>query len=118
VALASGGSSFVTGDADAGAVEAVIGVVEDAIDAIGRAEASCVDAAMVGAELAVAARLARHGAWRLLQRAGGKAPPVDELRADLAEAIEGQQAAWLARSRPGGLEDSLGRLRRTLAKYS
>jgi len=62
-------------------------------------------------------RLARHGAYRLLDQAGGAAPPVPVLRADLAEAIELQSDAWLARSRPGGLRDSLARLEATLATY-
>jgi hypothetical protein len=117
-ALAGGGFSFVTGDPDAGAVEAVIATIEEALVAIAKSEPACRDGSVVRQELTAAARLARHGAWRLLRRAGGNAPDVTTLRADLAEAIELQQAAWLSRSRPGGLTDSLARLRRTLDSYT
>jgi hypothetical protein len=54
----------------------------------------------------------------LLARAGGRAPDVDGLRADLVAAIDDQRAAWLARARPGGLTDSVARLEATLATYA
>jgi hypothetical protein len=81
------------------------------------ADARCegADGALVPRELAAAARLARHGAWRMARGAGLPAPAARELRRDLAEAIAEQRAAWLARSRPGGLADSLARLEALLA---
>jgi hypothetical protein len=45
----------------------------------------------------------------------GQGPSKDTLRRALAACIEEQARVWQARSRPGGLEDSLARLRRTLA---
>jgi hypothetical protein len=53
----------------------------------------------------------------MLRHIGADTPGTDALRADLTEAIELQRAAWLARSRPGGLSDSLARLETTLAGY-
>jgi hypothetical protein len=65
-----------------------------------------------------AAGLARIGAARLLARAGGPSPDPDAISAGLTAAISEQTACWLARSRPGGLEDSLVDLRATLATSS
>ena len=61
--------------------------------------------------------LARHGALRMARRAGGPDPGDDALRADLAPLVDRYRAAWLARSRPGGLDDSIGHLARTLRRY-
>ena len=109
---------LVTGEPDAAKVGATVERLDAALAAIDRAAPGCVDAGVVRQELTAAARLARHGAYRLLARAGGPAPPPATLRADLSEAIELQSAAWLARSRPGGLADSLARVRATLAEYA
>jgi hypothetical protein len=76
------------------------------------------DGALVCRELSQAARLARHGAWRIARAADLPRPPDAELRADLREAIEEQGACWLARSRPGGLGDSLARLEKATASYT
>jgi hypothetical protein len=69
-------------------------------------------------ELAQAARLARHGAYRIARAAGMPCPGDAELRRDLAGAIAEQRACWLLRARPGGLADSLARLEATLASYA
>jgi hypothetical protein len=60
--------------------------------------------------LVAAVRLARQGAWRLTRRAGLAGPDDAALAADLAECRTLQRAAWLATSRPGGLDDSLRHL--------
>jgi hypothetical protein len=65
-------------------------------------------AARAGLDAAV--RLARQGAWRLARRAGLEGPDDADLAVDLADCIARQRAAWLASSRPGGLEDSLRHL--------
>jgi hypothetical protein len=84
---------------------------------VARARPGCADGAIVVRELEQALRLARHGAWRLVRRAGGVLPDDAALRADLAAAIEEQRACWLARARPGGLGDSIARLEAALAEY-
>ena len=69
---------------------------------------------LASGELRQAAALARHGAWRLAHIALGQGPTLEELRRDLSSLIEEQARVWAASSRPGGLEDSLVRLRRVL----
>lgn len=85
--------------------------VTDEIDAVVASETA-------NTSLRQAARLARHGAWRLARREGLPCPDTDALRRDLSEAIAGQAEAWSASSRPGGLDDSLARLRRSLEDYA
>ncbi|HEY8546501.1 MAG TPA: family 20 glycosylhydrolase [Acidimicrobiales bacterium] len=94
--------------------------LDAAIDAVGRSQPSCPDAELVRAELTTVARLARHGAYRLLRAAGvdgGPVPDRDGLRSDLLEGIEAYQRDWRARSREGGLRDSVAHLQATLATY-
>jgi hypothetical protein len=135
--LLGGRAHLVLGEPDAAKVGATVDRLDAALDEIAASAPGCTDGDLVRQELTVAVRLARHGAYRLLARADGSGtaptpatprapsgplvplvPPVDVLRADLAEAIELQSAAWRARSREGGLADSLARLRRTLATYA
>ncbi len=64
--------------------------------------------AVVAAEMRSSCRLAGLGLRRLAADNGldFRAPSPDEL----AEAADGQRAAWLLSSRPGGLDDSIGKL--------
>jgi hypothetical protein len=71
----------------------------------------------VAADLRQAARLARHGTWRILRGRLGRGPDRSALRHDLAELIALQRERWLATSRPGGLPESLAVLERALAEY-
>lgn len=105
------------GSASASGVEQVLGALDTAAERVARAQLTCPDAGAVKTELLQAIRLARHGAWRVARSAGLSCPSDDELRSDLSEAIAGQRSAWLLRSRPGGLDDSVGRLEKTLARY-
>ncbi len=105
------------GDPSAERVSGVLGALEDAERALAASRPRCADADTVRRELGQACRLARHGAWRIARGAGLPSPGTADLARDLAEAIEEQHACWLLRSRPGGLDDSLAGLRRTLAGY-
>ena len=49
----------------------------------------------------------RHGAKRALLQIGDANISKAEMLADLDALIEEQKALWLARNRPGGLDDSL-----------
>lgn len=70
------------------------------------------DGALLVRECTQAASLARHGLDELGARHGLLDAP-DAARAAAFEALaEEQRACWLARSRPGGLEDSLRHCRR------
>lgn len=105
---------FTSGTVDVDATTGVVVDIDDILVDLERARPGCADGAVVVDELATAARLARHGAWRLLAAAGRPAHDDEFLRDDLTGLIEAQEAAWLARSRPGGFEDSLAHLRSRL----
>ncbi len=108
---------FVFGRSDPDSVASIVETIDDAIADLGRAEPSCIDGALVVREVTLAARMARHGAYRLLAREGAPAPSDDELRSELVELIDEYREVWLARSRPGGLADSVAHLDATLATY-
>ena len=115
--LVGGGILPGWGEATADGVERALERIADATFAVDHSAPACADAEVVRRELVQAARLARHGAWRIARNAGFAAPSDLELRRDLEEAIEEQRACWLLRSRPGGLGDSIARLEKTLSSY-
>ncbi len=91
--------------------------IEGLRDALTRARPEGFGGALCARELRQAAALARHGALRLLHATPGAGPAKSELRADLAPLVDEQAACWRARSREGGLRDSLARLRTALTEY-
>ncbi len=115
--LVRGGLLGSLGEASAEGTARTLEALEVALRDLDRARPACPDASAVVEELRAALRLARHGAWRLARAAGLPAPADAVLRRDLEQAIALQRDAWLARSRPGGLADSLARLEQTLASY-
>ncbi len=73
--------------------------------------------ALIKSEFRLAADLLLHGARRTL-RFLGAAPAADAtLKAELEALILRQKQAWLARSRPGGLFDSITRFKGALESY-
>jgi hypothetical protein len=76
------------------------------------------DADPLARDLAQAARLARHGTWRLLRSRLAAGPDDAALRRDADALVAGQRERWLASSRPGGLRDSLALLERVRAEYA
>lgn len=98
---------MVFGRPDPERVRGVVAEVETAIDELAAARPTVADGEVTVRELTQAARMARHGAWRLL---GDEGPGAEAMADDLAALVEGQTVAWLDRSRPGGLSDSLARL--------
>lgn len=108
---------FAFGRSDPAAVESTLEAIDDAILALGRARPTCVDAEVVVRELTLAAQMARHGAVRMLARAGAEVPTDNELRDELTDLIDEYRAVWVERSRPGGLDDSVAHLEATLASY-
>jgi hypothetical protein len=115
--LLQGGLLPSFGMPNAAGTQRVIESLEAALAELGRARPQCSDGAVVVRELQQAARLARHGAFRIAHAAGLPRPADDELRRDLGDAIAEQRACWALRARPGGLGDSLARLEATLARY-
>ena len=108
---------FVFGKSDPDDVASIVQVIDDAILTLGRAEPTCVDEEIVVRELTLAARMARHGAVRMLAKAGRAVPPENELREEMSSLIDEYRLVWHERSRPGGLEDSVAHLTATLATY-
>ena len=102
-----GGFGVPTAEALAG-VEATLAQADDDL---AEARFTDDDGAITQRELRQAVALARHGAQRLACRHGLPAPDVATLDAELDGLCEEQVACWNARSRPGGLADSLARLR-------
>jgi hypothetical protein len=68
-------------------------------------------------EYRTAIGLWRHGCKRLILAAEPDAYTPEALAAELRALIAAYTADWLARSRPGGLGDSLARMMRMLAEY-
>jgi hypothetical protein len=116
LALLGGGASPIRawGATSRAQLEGVHEKVGRACERLERARPAADDGDLVRRELAHAARLARQGAWRLETAYLRSGPPAEDLRRDLTECIDEQRALWLARSRPGGLSDSLARLERVL----
>ena len=87
----------------AGALEKTAQRLEEIVAPLARAELRCADAALVREEFELVVRMLRHG----LQRALTGREDFVELRAIL----EAHRSVWLARNRPGGLDDSQRPLR-------
>ncbi len=116
--LTGGGLLGSMGEADPERTAATVDALDACLGSLAESAPGAVDGAVVRQELEAALRLARHGAWRIARLAGFPGRPGDAaLAEDLREAITLQREAWLARSRPGGLPDSLARLEATLATY-
>lgn len=108
-ALAGGGTGGV-GDPTEATIAEVVATLDRADDELAAAAFTDPDGAITRRELRQAVALARHGAWRLARIHELATPDNEALASDLAHLREEQAACWDARSRPGGREDSLGRL--------
>lgn len=78
------------------------------------------EADLVRAEFANTARLLRHACRRgllLLEAEPDPASVKRELATDLSELVEEYRRLWLARNRPGGLDDSVARFEPLYADY-
>jgi hypothetical protein len=85
--------------------------------ALDHAEMAVPDAALITREFANAAQMLKHGAKRALFVLENGLLRADDMAADL-DAIETEyRALWLARNRPGGLDDSAALLKRARALY-
>jgi hypothetical protein len=115
--LLQGGLLGSFGTPNAAGTQRVIETLDATLADLARSRPRCADGAVVVRELQQAARLARHGAFRIARAAGLPRPPDHELRRDLGDAIAEQRACWALRARPGGLDDSIARLETTLTSY-
>lgn len=94
-------------------LHATIQYIDNTIAPLDRAQMALGDADLIQREFTLAARMLRHGAALLLLQLNDSTVSADDLREDL-NAIEVEfRKLWLARSRPGGLEDSTARFEKT-----
>jgi hypothetical protein len=98
-------------------LRAIVAELDATIVELVRAEPCGFGGAIAARELAQAAGLARHGAFRLMHAALGEGPEPAQLAEELTELIDEQRVCWLARSRSGGLADSLRRLETARSEY-
>ncbi len=82
-----------------------------------RADMRRSDAALIRDEFAQVAGLLRHSVDRICLLLGDEERAPDELGAELEGLVAQQRANWLARNRPGGLDDSLCRFDNRLDEY-
>jgi hypothetical protein len=109
---------LVGGDVDPEKVTAVVETLDRARAELRVARPLCADGSTVAEELDVAIGLARLGALRLGIGAGLEDPGREPMRDELAGLIDRYRSSWLARSRPGGLSDSVAHIETTLAEYT
>ena len=105
------------GESDASTLGRLVSEIDATVAQIEGARPGAQDGDTIRGELTAAARLARHGVWRLARHKGLPAPSAAALAADLREAAAMQRAAWLSSSRPGGLAESMARIEHALAEY-
>lgn len=106
-----------SGDPDPDRLDEVIAVLESASNDLEHTRLGTADADALVDGVAVAIGLARHGAWTL--RARGRAERLDPAAAaaELDGLVADYRDAWLATSRPGGLEDSVAPLEERRDRY-
>ncbi len=105
------------GRTDRAKLDAIVAEIDHTRAELARATPLGFGGSIVARELSQAAGLARHGAFRLMHACLGEGPNPELLRDELDELIAEQRACWLARSREGGLSDSLRRLERARLEY-
>jgi hypothetical protein len=92
--------------------------IDGVIVSLDRAEMTVSDADLLKHEFTITAHMLRHGARRGLLQLGDTSLGKAALLADLDAIEEEYRALWLARNRPGGLDDSAARLRAARQLYA
>ena len=87
----------------------LIGALDTCAADLARAQMGCNDAPLVREEVLLAIDWLRHAARQGLRTLNDLPVTWDSLADEQAALIARQRAAWLSRSRPGGLEDSLAK---------
>ncbi len=97
---------------------ATLEYLENLMKQIGQSEMAVPDADLIKREFANAGQMLRHGARRALYYLADPDVPAHAMAAEL-DAIEAEyRPLWLARNRPGGLNDSAARLVQARALYT
>ncbi len=98
-------------------LRATLTEIERAAAPLCEARSTRPDAGLLQREFNLAVRMLRHACWRGLLALGAPERSAQELGRDLDEVINEHQAVWLARNRPGGLRQSVGRLIKSREDY-
>jgi len=99
--------------------------VNDALDILAKARPGVADSATLKAELGLAARLSLHALHLGIARLAAKDMATENiplaernaLAAELAPLIDAHRKLWMARNRPGGLDDSTAKLQELVDYY-
>ncbi len=94
-----------------------IAYIEGVMDPLDETDLTVPDAALIAREFRLAARMLIHGAQRGLFQLSGSTLRGQDLAADLDDIEAEYRQVWLARNRPGGLDDSATRLRQARRLY-
>lgn len=92
--------------------------IDDVMKPLDQAQINRADADLIKREFQQAAHMLKHGAKRALIQAGDTSISKSDMLADIDAIIEEQKALWLARNRPGGLDDSLVNLEKARELYT
>ncbi len=92
--------------------------IDQVMQPLDQAEIKRPDADLIKREYRQAAHMLKHGAQRALLEIGDDSVNKADLLADIDALIAEQKALWLARNRPGGLDDSLARLEKSRQSYT
>ena len=99
-------------------LQAALDTVDSVMAPLNRAQMAAPDAELIKREFTLAAQMLRHGVKRTLLQLPRSALRRADMAAEL-DAIEAEfRALWLARSRPGGLEESMARLDQARRLYA
>jgi hexosaminidase len=88
-----------------------------ALEGVEHVPSSRPTAALLHREFQLVGRMLRHAARRGQLALGQPVLDRAALRQDLGEIIDEHCSLWLARSRPGGLKDSVARLQKAMEDY-
>jgi hexosaminidase len=91
--------------------------IDSALAPMNNARSTSPDADLFYREYRFAGRALRHACYRMLLVLGYGGKSAQELAADMDEIVNEHEAVWLARNRPGGLEDSVSRFNRAKVDY-
>jgi hypothetical protein len=99
------------------AYDRALAAIEAAVAPLATARSARPDADLIRREFAQTAGLLRHACRRARYAESPDPATAAALDRELASIIDEYRALWLARNRPGGLDDSAGRLERARADY-
>ena len=91
-------------------IRTTIEYIDETISTLGGARITRCDADLIEEELQLTARMLKHGAKRLLSTIDRSGIRREDLLDEFRSITEIYRRLWLARNRPGGLNDSLGRM--------